>query len=42
MNDLSLYVNTDLYANDTNLYYIQNSVEDIENNLQMALDSLNT
>ena len=27
-------------ANDTTLYAIQNQVEDIENNLQIALDSL--
>ena len=45
INDLPLYVhnvNTDLYADDTTLYDIQNSVEDIEKNLQIALDSLNT
>ena len=45
INDLPLYVYnaiTDLYADDTTLYDIQNSVEDIENNLQIALDSLNT
>ena len=45
INDLPLYVNnikTDLYANDTTLYDIQNSVEDIENILQIGLDSLNT
>ena len=45
INDLPLYVYnviTDLYADATTLYDIQNSVEDIENNLQIALDSLNT
>ena len=45
INDLPLYVNnvnTDLYADDTTLYDITNSIEDIENNLQIALDSLNT
>ena len=44
-NDLPLYVhnvNTDLYADDTTLYAIQNSVEYIENNLQIALESLKT
>ena len=45
INDLPLYVhnvNTDLYADATTLYDIQNSVEDSENNLQIALDSLTT
>ena len=36
------YFNTDLYADGTTLYAIQNSVNDIENNLQIALDELNT
>ena len=43
INDLPLHVhnvNTDLYADATTLYDIQNSVEDSENNLQIALDSL--
>ena len=45
INDLPLYVNnvyTDLYADDTTLYDIHNSLEDIESNLQIALGSLNT
>ena len=45
INDLPLYVhngNTDLDADDTTLYDIQNSVEDIENNLNIDLGSLNT
>ena len=45
INDLPLYVhnvNTDLYADDTTLYAIQNSVEYIENYLQIALESLKT
>ena len=45
INDLPLYVNnanTDLYADDTTLYGIQNSVKDIENKILIALDSLNT
>ena len=45
INDLPLYVNNgyaDLYADDATLYDIQNSIEDIENNLQIALDRLNT
>ena len=33
--------NTDLYANDTTLHDIKNSVENIEKILQIALDSLN-
>ena len=43
INDLPLYTNnvfTDLYADDTNLYDIQDSMEQIENNLQTALNSL--
>ena len=45
INDLPLCVNsvyTDIYADDITLYDIQNSVEDIEDNLQIALDFLNT
>ena len=45
INDLPLYVNNvnaDLYVDDTTLHDIQNSVKDIENNLQIASDSLNT
>ena len=40
INDLPLYVNnvrTNLYAYDTTLYDILNSVEDIENNLRLLL-----
>ena len=43
INDLPLYTNnvfTDLYADDTTLYDIQDSMEQIENNLQSALNSL--
>ena len=43
INDLPLYTNnvfTDLYADDTNLYDIQDSMEQIENNLQTALNNL--
>ena len=43
INDLPLYTNnvfTDLYADDTTLYDIQDSIEQIENNLQSALSSL--
>ena len=43
INDLPLYTNnvfTDLYADDTTLYDIQDSKEQIENNLQSALNSL--
>ena len=45
INDLPLYTNnvfTDLYADDTTLYDIQDSVEQIENNLQSALNNLNS
>ena len=44
INDLPLYVhnvNTDLDAGDTTMYDIQNLEEDIENNLKIALGSLN-
>ena len=43
INDLPLYTNnvfTDLYADDTTLYDVQDSVEQIENNLQSALNNL--
>ena len=43
INDLPLYTNnvfTDLYADDTHLYDIQDSMEQIENNLQTALNNL--
>ena len=43
INDLPLYTNkvcTDLYADDTTLYDIQDSMERIENNLQSALNNL--
>ena len=42
INDLPLYtdnVTTDLYADDTTLYDIQDSVEQIENNLQIAINN---
>ena len=45
INDLPLYKNnvfTDLYTDDTTLYDIQDSVEQIENNLQSALNNLNS
>ena len=43
INDLPLYVNNvsaDLYADDTTLYDVQNSVEMIEHNLQTGLNQL--
>ena len=43
INDLPLYtdnVSTDLYADDTTLYDIQDSVEQIESNLQTAINNL--
>ena len=43
INDLPLYTNnvfTDLYADDTTLYVIHNSMEQIENDLQTALNNL--
>ena len=43
INDLPLYTNnvfTDLYADDTTLYDVQDSMEQIENNLQIALNNL--
>ena len=43
INDLPLYTNnvfTDLYADDTTLYDVQDSMEQIENNLQTALNNL--
>ena len=43
INDLPLYtdnVSTDLYADDTTLYDIQDSVEQIESNLQTAVNNL--
>ena len=43
INDLPLYTNnvfTDLYADDTTLYDVQDSMEQIENNLQSALNNL--
>ena len=43
INDLPLYtrnVHTDLYADDTTLYDMQDSMEQIENNLQSALNNL--
>ena len=42
-NDLPLYTRklcTDLYANDTTLYDVQNSMELIESNIHIALDNL--
>ena len=44
INDLPLYTNnvlTDLYADDTTLYFIHKSLEAIERNLQIALNELN-
>ena len=35
------YFNTGLHTDSTTLYAILNSVEDIENNLQIALDKVN-
>ena len=43
INDLPFYVNNvsaDLYADDTTLYDVQNSVEMIEHNLQTGLNQL--
>ena len=43
INDLPLYTShvfTDLYADDTTLYDVQDSMEQIENNLQSALNNL--
>ena len=43
INDLPLYTNnvfTDLYADDTTLYDVQDSMEQIENNLQSTLNNL--
>ena len=43
INDLPLYTNnvfTDLYADDTTLYDVQDSMEQIEKNLQAALNNL--
>ena len=43
INDLPLYTSnvcTDLYADDTTLYDVQNSMEQIESNIQIALDNL--
>ena len=43
INDLHLYTNnvfTDLYADDTTVYDIQDSMEQIESNLQSALNDL--
>ena len=43
INDLPLYINnvsTDLYADDTTLYDVQNSIEMIEHNLQIGLNQL--
>ena len=43
INDLPLYTNnvfTDLYADDTTVYDIQDSMEQIESNLQLALNGL--
>ena len=45
INDLPLYTNnvfTNPYADDTTLYDIEDSVEQIENNLQSALNNLNS
>ena len=42
INDLPLYTSnvcTDLYADDTTLYDVQNSMEQIESNIQIALDN---
>ena len=44
INDLPLYTNnvlTDMYADDTTLYFIHKSLEAIERNLQIALNELN-
>ena len=44
INDLPLYTNnvlTDMYADDTTLYFIHKSLEAIERNLQTALNELN-
>ena len=43
INDLPLYINNvsaDLYADDTTLYDVQNSIEMIEHNLQIGLNQL--
>ena len=43
INNLPLYTNnafTDLYADDTTLYDVQDSMEQIKNNLQIALNNL--
>ena len=43
INNLPLYTSnvcTDLYADDTTLYEVQNSMEQIESNIQLALDNL--
>ena len=43
INDLPLYTShvfTDLYADDTTLYDVQDSMEQIENNLQSAFNNL--
>ena len=43
INDMPLYmrnVHTDLYADDTTLYNMQDSMEQIENNIQSALNNL--
>ena len=43
INDLPLYTSnvcTDLYADDTALYDVQNSLEQIESNIQIGLDNL--
>ena len=43
INDLPLYTSnvfTDLYADDTTLYDVQDSMEQIKNNLQTALNNL--
>ena len=42
INDLPLYTRnicTDLNADDTTLYYVQNSMQQIESNIQIALDN---
>ena len=42
INDLPLYTSNvcaDLYADDTTLYDVQNSMEQIESNIQIALDN---
>ena len=44
INDLPLFINNvsaDLYADDTTLYDVQNSIEMIEHNLQIGLNQLN-